>query len=183
MAREGDEYTVDEAAHVLRVSPARVRQMLRSGELEGERREERVEGVLGPWRIPAEAAQALRERLGAEDAETTAVLPPGETLTDTVSEGSGTLASERTADTPSEVSERLSEGVRDLREKTEGLLEELQRLEGRLEAAEIQEFALREELRREKERSEGLRAELEKERRARRGREEPRGRWHRLFGS
>ena len=48
MTRENDEYTVDEAARLLGMSPARVRQMLRSGELEGERREERVEGVLGP---------------------------------------------------------------------------------------------------------------------------------------
>ena len=60
----------------------------------------------------------------------------------------------------------LSEDVRDLREKVEGLLEKLQRLEGRLEAAEIQELTLREELRREKERSEGLATELEGERRA-----------------
>ena len=48
MAPEADEYTVDEAARLLGMSPARVRQMLRSGELECERREERVEGVLGP---------------------------------------------------------------------------------------------------------------------------------------
>jgi hypothetical protein len=142
--------------------------MLRSGELEGERREERIEGVLGPWRIPTEAVHGLRERLHAEAAETTMVLPPGETLTDTVSEGSGRPPSERTADTPSEASELLSEGVRDLREKALELLEELQRLEGRLEAAEMQEIALREELRREKGRSEKLREELELERRARR---------------
>ena len=114
MTRENDEYTVDEAARLLGLSPARVRQMLRSGELEGERREERVEGVLGPWRIPAGGVRALRERLYAE-------------------------------------------------------------------AAEIQEVALREELRREKERSEALRAELEEERRAR-GRDEPRGAWRRLLG-
>ncbi|HEX2181417.1 MAG TPA: helix-turn-helix domain-containing protein [Rubrobacteraceae bacterium] len=159
---------MDEAAHLLGMSPARVRQMLRSGELEGERREERIEGVLGPWRIPTEAVDALRERLHAEGAETTVVLPPGETLTDTVSEGSWRPPSERTAETPSEASELLSEGVRDLREKAEGLLEELQRLEGRLEAAEMQEIALREELRREKGRSGKLREELELERRARR---------------
>ena len=169
MAQEGSEYTVDEAARLLALSPARVRQMLRSGELEGERREERIEGVLGPWRIPTEAVHGLRERLHAEAAETTVVLPPGETLTDTVSEGSGRLLpNERTADTPSEASELLSEGVRDLREKALELLEELQRLEGRLEAAEMQEIALREELRREKGRSEKLREELELERRARR---------------
>jgi excisionase family DNA binding protein len=181
MAREPNEYTVDEAARLLGMSPARVRQMLRSGELEGERREERVEGVLGPWRIPSEAALALRERLAAEAADTTVVLPPGEALADTFPEGSGTLPGERTAETPSEASELLSEGVRDLREKAEGLLEELQRLEGRLEVAEMQEIALREDLRREKARSEELRAELERERRAR-GREEPRGPWRRLFG-
>jgi predicted nucleic acid-binding Zn-ribbon protein len=75
----------------------------------------------------------------------------------------------------------LSEDVQDLREKVEGLLEKLQRLEGRLEAAELQELTLREELRREKERSEGLATELEGERRARE-REEPRGLGLRLFG-
>jgi excisionase family DNA binding protein len=181
MTRENDEYTVDEAARLLGMSPARVRQMLRSGELEGERREERVEGVLGPWRIPARGVQALRERLYAQDAETTVVLPPGETRADAVPEASGMPPGKRTADTPSEASELLSEGVRDLREKAERLLEEFQRLEGRLEAAEIQEVALREELRREKERSEALRAELEEGQRAR-GRDEPRGGWRRLFG-
>ena len=168
MTRENDEYTVDEAARLLGMSPARVRQMLRSGELEGERREERIEGVLGPWRIPTEAAHALREHLHAEAAETTVVLPPGETLADTFSGGSGRPPSERTAETPSEASELLSESVRDLREKALELFQELQRLEGRLEAAEMQEIALREELRREKGRSEKLREELELERRARR---------------
>jgi hypothetical protein len=178
MTRESDEYTVDEAARllVLGISPARVRLMLRSGELEDERHEERVEGMLGPWRIPAGGVRALRERLYAEVAQATVVLPPGETLADAVPKASGMLPDERTADTPSEVSELLSEGVRDLREKAEGLPEEFQRLE----AAEIQEVALREELRREKERSEALRAELEEERRAR-WRDEPRGAWRRLF--
>ena len=180
MTRETDEYTVNEAARLLGMSPARVRQMLRSGELEGERREERVEGVLGPWRIPAGRVRALRERLYPEAAETTVALPPGETRADALPEAFGMPPGERTADTPSEASELLSEGVRDLREKAEGLLGEFQRLEGRLEAAEIQEVALREELRREKERSEALRAELEEERRAR-GRDEPRGAWRRLF--
>ena len=40
--------------------------------------------------------------------------------------------------------------------------------EGRLEATEVEQFALREALRREKERSEELRAELEAERAGRR---------------
>jgi hypothetical protein len=89
--------------------------MLRSGELEGERHEERVEGMLGPWRIPAGGVRALRERLYAEAAQATVVLPPGETLADAVPEASGMLPGERTADTPSDFSELLSEGVRDLR--------------------------------------------------------------------
>lgn len=183
MVRENEEYTVNEAARLLETSPARVRQMLRSGELGGERREERIEGVLGPWRIPAEGVRAFRERqaaVAAQAAEATVVLPPGETLLDTAPEGRVASSGGRTADTPSEASERLSETVRDLREKAEGLLEELQRLEGRLEATEIQEGALREELRQEKERSEALQAELAEERTGRR--EEPRRRWRRLFG-
>ncbi len=63
MTEEGDHYyTVDEAARILELSPACVRQMLRAGELEGERREERIEGVLGPWRIPKRPVHTLRER-------------------------------------------------------------------------------------------------------------------------
>ena len=45
MAREADYYTVDEAARILGMSPARVRQTLHSGEFEGVRREERIEGL------------------------------------------------------------------------------------------------------------------------------------------
>ncbi len=62
--RKDDEYGVDEAARILGLSPERVRQMLRSGKLEGERPEERIEGVLGPWRIHQEAT--LRESLERE---------------------------------------------------------------------------------------------------------------------
>jgi hypothetical protein len=61
MLEEGDHYTVDETAGILDLSPACVRQMLRAGELQGERCEERVEGVLGPWRIPKRAVHTLRE--------------------------------------------------------------------------------------------------------------------------
>jgi hypothetical protein len=185
MTQDNDEHTVNEAARLLELSPARVRQMLRSGELEGERREERVKGVLGPWRIPAEAVRAHRERhaSAAEAAEATVVLPPGQTPLDAApggrSEGRRAPAVARTTDTPSEASELLSEGVRDLKEKAEGLLEELERLEGRLEATEMQEAALREELRLEKERAEALRAELEAARAAKS--EQPRGGWRRLF--
>ena len=176
-----DEYGVDEAARVLRLSPARVRQMLRSGELEGVRREERIEGVLGPWRIPAHAVRALQERRAASEA-----------TADTLGRGSRPPPGEVTSVTPSEASELLSEGVRQLREKVEDLLGELGRLESRLEATEIQEATLRQSLKRESERADreraradGLRAELDAERQSAeraRGGEEPRGSWRRLFG-
>ncbi len=74
------------------------------------------------------------------------------------------------ADAPSDASEQLSESVREIREKAEELLAKLGRLEGRLEAAEIQEFSLREGLAKEKERSRALRAELDLERASRGGR-------------
>jgi hypothetical protein len=170
------EYGVDEAARVLGLSPARVRQMLRSGELEGERREERIEGVLGPWRIPAQSVRAFQERRAAREA-----------TADTVGGASQSPPGEGSAITPSEASELLSEGVRQLRKKVEDLLGELGRLESRLEAAEIQETTLRESLEREsqraereRERADGLRAELDAER-ARRN-EEPRGAWRCVFG-
>ena len=178
MAERKDEhnYGVDEAARILGLSPARVRQMLRSGELDGERRQERIEGVLGPWRIPAGAVQAFQERRDA-----------GEATANILSGASEPPSGEATASTPSEASELLSESVRQLREKVEGLLGELGRLESRLEATEIQEATLRQSLERESQRAErerektdGLRAELDAERARRR--EEPRGAWRRLFG-
>ena len=58
---QAEHYTVDEAAQILGASPARVRQLLRAGELEGERRKTYVEGVLAPWRIPTYAVRAYRE--------------------------------------------------------------------------------------------------------------------------
>jgi helix-turn-helix protein len=186
MTEEGNYYTVNEAAQILELSPACVRQMLRAGELEGERREERIEGVLGPWRIPKRTVRILREdkpdvlrskrrKVCAADA-TTAGPPLDEATTvDVLPEEA--LANEISADTPSEASELLSESVREVRETAEGLREDLERLEGYLEQMEITETALREGLRREKERgdrererAERLRVELEEER-ARRGRE------------
>jgi Helix-turn-helix domain len=170
MAREVDYYTVDEAARILGMSPARVRQTLRSGELEGKRREERIEGVLGPWRIPARAVQAFQERLKAGAEETTVALSPDEEATaDTLSGTLEPTSGEITAGTPSEASEKLSEEVRELREMAKALLGEIDRIEGRLEATEVEQFTLREALRREKGQSEQLRAELEAERAGRRG--------------
>ena len=166
---EEDYYTVDEAARILGMSPARVRQTLRSGELEGVRREERIEGVLGPWRIPAPAVRAFLERLKSGDDEATVALSPGgEATADTLSDAPEPASGEITAGTPSEASERLSEEVQELREMARSLLAEIDRVEGRLEATEVEQFALREALRREKERSEQLRAELEAERAGRR---------------
>ncbi len=188
MAREADHYTVDEAAGILEVSPARVRQMLRAGQLEGERRGGMIEGVPGPWRIPAGAVRSFQEQRKA--AETTTAAPPGEATADTLPtpspEATRTQAmpsgSPETpsgglgAETPSGASELLSEGVRDLRERVEALLEDLERLEGRLEAAEVETFVLREALRREKERAdreleraEGLRDQLTAEQARSRG--------------
>ena len=188
MAREADHYTVDEAARILEVSPARVRQMLRAGQLEGERRAGTIEGVPGPWRIPAGAVRSFEKRRKA--AETTTAAPPGEATADAPSAPSPETTSTRAipsappetpsgglgAETPSGASEQLSEGVRDLRERVEALLEDLERLEGRLEAAEVETFVLREALRREKERAdreleraESLRDQLKAEQARRRG--------------
>ena len=194
MTEEDVHYTVDEAAQLLELSPACVRQMLRAGELEGERREERIEGVLGPWRIPERVVRVLREekpdvlrakRRAVCDADvTTTKLPLDEATADTASEEED-LPGEVSADKPSEASELLSESVREVRERAEALRKELGLLEGRLELMEITESALREGLRREKERADRereraneLRAELEAERARRREdpQEEP-GRW------
>ena len=179
MMVEGDHYyTVDEAARLLELSPACVRQLLRAGELEGDRREERIKGVLGPWRIPKHTVLTLRKekpdvlqakrRNVCDATATTAKQLPGETATDAAA--SKALLGATSADTPSESSELLSESVREVREKAEALREELELLEGRLELVEITESALREELRREKERADrereradGLRAKLEVE--------------------
>ena len=62
MACEQDYYDVYEAARILRIPPARVRMMLRAGELQGERGEQIVEGAPGPWRLPAGAVHAARSR-------------------------------------------------------------------------------------------------------------------------
>lgn len=174
MVEEAKHYTVDEAARMLELSPACVRQMLRAGELEGERREERIEGVLGPWRVPERAVRALQEgdpgvlrakrRAACETEETTTQLPPGEPFADTTDTTSDLPTDGAGVDAPSEASELLSESVREVREKAEALRKELELLEGRLELVEMAEFALREGLRREKERADGLQAELESER-------------------
>jgi excisionase family DNA binding protein len=52
-----DFYVVKEAARILDVGEHRVRQMLREGELEGER-----DPILDRWKIPKAAVHALREK-------------------------------------------------------------------------------------------------------------------------
>lgn len=184
MEEEVEHYNVDEAASILGLSPVRVRQMCRSGDLLAERREERIEGVLGPWRIRKDAVHAFsegRSTAGSDaepqdaqpaDATTVASAAPVDANADEAREtspGGEAVVDRLDTDTPSEASELLSESVRSLRERAEALVTELERLEGRLEFAEIQDLALREALRRETERSDGLRAELRAERDRRRG--------------
>jgi Helix-turn-helix domain len=183
MTHEADYYTAHEAARVLGLSPARVRQMLRAGELEGERGPERVEGVLGPWRIPTSVVSAYREsHAGREavDAAETVAIPLEEIAPGTLRDDPGVPAEEPSDEAPSETSERLSEGVGALRDKTEEIQLELDHLENRLEAAEVEHIALRAAASREKERADRLEAALEAERASRQ--EERPGPWRRLFG-
>ncbi len=187
MAREADYYSAHEAARLLGVSPARARQMLRSGELEGERGPGVAGGVPGPWRVPASALEAHRrgDRLPGpaapqDDAAETVAMPRGVPAPGAADAAPDLPAGGGAVDTPSETSERLSEAVGALRAKAEGLLEELDRLEARLEATEVQEIALREAAREEKGRADALRAELDAGRSG--GRGEWRGRWRGPFG-
>jgi hypothetical protein len=55
-----DSYTPVQAAHILRLTPTRVRQLLQSGELEGER------DAVGHWSIPARVVHTRLERLRRE---------------------------------------------------------------------------------------------------------------------
>jgi hypothetical protein len=173
MMQEADYYTAYEAARLLEISPARVRQMLRAGELEGERGPEHMEGVPGPWRIPADAVSAYREaREGrhAAGAGETVALPRQEIAPSTPQDAPRVSPEWQPPEhTPSESTERLSEGVGVLRDKIEEILEELDLLESRLEAAEVEHIAVREAASREKERAEKLQAALEAERASRQG--------------
>ena len=173
MAQEADYYTAHEAARLLGISPARVRQMLRAGELEGERGPELPEGVPGPWRVPSGAVSAYgeaREALEAADADETVALPPQEIAPPKPRDAPGVSSPEGRPpeEAPSETSERLSEGMGALRDKIGEILEELDLLESRLEAAEIEHLAVLEAAGREKERAEKLQAALDAERSGRR---------------
>jgi hypothetical protein len=177
MTQEADYYTAHEVARRLGISPARVRQMLRAGELEGERGPALPEGVPGPWRVPAGAMSAYGEgrnalaAADAADADETVALPPQEIAPSTPRDAPGVSSPEGLPpeEAPSETSERLSEGVGALRDKAEEIIEELDLLESRLEAAEVEHITVREAASREKERAEKLQAALEAERAGRQG--------------
>ena len=161
MAREADYYSAHEAARMLGISPARVRQLLRAGELKGERGPSLVEGAPGPWLVPASAVRVYQESqmeaVAEADASATVAMPRDEVFRpDEPPPGT------EKAGTPTETSERLSEDVGALRDKAEEILAELDRLEGRLEAAEVEQLALRETAGRERERAERLEAELDR---------------------
>jgi hypothetical protein len=55
-----DSYTPAQAAHILRLTPTRVRQVLQNGQMEGER------DAVGHWSIPARVVHARLERLRRE---------------------------------------------------------------------------------------------------------------------
>ena len=176
MGREADYYSAHEAARVLGISPARVRQMLRAGKLEGERGPSLVEGAPGPWLVPASALHVYQEGETEAVASETVAMPREEVFRpDEPPPGT------EKAGTPTETSERLSEDVGALRDKAEEILAELDRLEGRLEAAEVEQLTLRETAARERARAEKLEAELDSVRA--RGQTEQRSSWRRLFGA
>ena len=134
-----------------------------------------MEGAPGPWLVPASAVRAYQEGRRAVDAANTIALPREE-----VPPPGGDQPGGGIVDKPSETSERLSEGVGALRDKVEEILVELDRLEGRLEVAEVEQLALRETASRERERADKLQADLDA---ARAGRQrEPGGSWRRFFG-
>jgi hypothetical protein len=180
MTQQADYYTAHEVARLLGISPARVRQMLRAGELEGERGPALPEGVPGPWRVPAGAVSAYgegRNALAAADADETVALPPQEIASSMPRDAPGVSSPEGLPpeEAPSETSERLSEGVGALRDKAEEIIEELDLLESRLEAQEIEHIAVLEAAGREKERAEKLQAALDAQRSGRQ--EEHPGSW------
>jgi hypothetical protein len=158
MVREADYYSAHEAARVLGISPARVRQMLRAGELEGKRGSSLVEGAPGPWLVPASAVRVYQESKTEAVASETVAMPRDEVSPPDKPPPPGT----EKAGAPTETSERLSEDVGVLRDKAEEILEELDRLEGRLEAAEVEQLTLRETAARERARAERLEAELDR---------------------
>jgi excisionase family DNA binding protein len=133
---DSDFYVVKEAARILDVGEHRVRQMLREGELEGER-----DPILDRWKIPKAAVHALREKR-----------PRHKGLSPTALESA-----------PGEAADLLSV-VRDLERelgRMEGRLQITEVAESTLREQLERE---REQLERERERADRLEAELRDER-------------------
>jgi hypothetical protein len=107
-----------------------------------------------------------RNALAAAGADETVALPPQEIAPSTPQDAPevSSLEGLPPEEAPSETSERLSEGVGALRDKMGEIIEELDRLESRLEAAEIEHIAVLEAAGREKVRAEKLQAALDVER-------------------
>src|SRR5215210_5488380 len=122
---EGDYYSVSQATKVLKVTTGRVRRMLGSGELIGEKDDN------GRWRIPA---HLVHDRPRPPRVERKSASPAFPTDTPT-----------QATESPEKLSELESE-VRELRYRL-GLSE------GRLELTEKAESTLREALERERERA------------------------------
>ena len=130
---EEDFYTVDEAAKILKLTPGRIRQMLRGGELEGTPPGEAESGGRG-WKIPMHAVHD-RDR-------------PGRL------ERGGARSPYEAAGAPERLSDLEAE-VRDLRYQL-GLSR------GRIELTEKAESTLRDALQRERERADAERERAEK---------------------
>ncbi len=137
---EGDYYSVDQAARVLKVTPGRIRQMLGSGELDGEKDDN------GRWRIPAHVVhdrprpprvERPRRGDGSEDVSASTSEPPGS-------------------------SQNLSEML----DRVSRLERELGRSEGARELEAVARSTLEEQLKRERERADRLEEELRQSRRS-----------------
>ncbi len=158
----GELYTVEQAARVLERTTGRVRQLLRSGDLEGEH-----EGgdPSKPWRVYAWSVHAYRD----------------------ATRGGARERREGTARSPREARERPETGP-DMLRVVQDLQRELGRLEGRLELTAQAESTAREDLERERARAEAERARADAEReraedlRRELEAERSRGFWARLFG-
>lgn len=155
---EDDYYTVGQAARLLEVGEARVRQMLRKGQLEGERDE-----MLDRWRIPRAAVHALRDsRREASESPLRAPTTPAVDMLAVVRDLENQLGYMRAR---AELTERAESTLReDVERERKRADEERKRADEERERADRLE-----------ERAEQVRDELEAER--------SKGFWSRLFGA
>jgi hypothetical protein len=140
---DSDFYVVKDAARILDVGEHRVRQMLREGELEGER-----DPILDRWKIPKAAVHALREKRPRQKA------PPPTALTGAPSEGADLLSVVRDLERElgrmegrlqiTEVAEStLRESLERERERADRLEERAEKLRDELEAERSKGFWVR----------------------------------------